>query len=49
MSPHYQQKYAALGIQVTVKNGKHAVVGIIDKKWHLANVSKDMSNTNTQV
>jgi hypothetical protein len=49
MSPLYQKKYAALGIQITVKNGKQTGVGRIDEKWHLANESKDMSSTKTRV
>ncbi len=45
ISPLYQKKYAALGIQVNVKNGNQSGVGRIDKTWHLADASKDLSIT----
>jgi len=39
-SPLYQKKYAALGIKVTVKNGKNAGVGRMDENWHMVKESE---------
>lgn len=49
ISPLYQKKYAALGIEVTLKKGKNSGVGRIHEKLHSSNDSKDRKNEDKQI